>query len=293
VNPIVLYFASGEALYPGALLMLLLIAASPFLRTTWHFRTRNILAWFALIIMTMSSPPFPLAIGLAYIAVFAWWLFAWDKPIKTTGERGFRIVSTILLTSFTLTMPVLEFPHRKVPMINGSSADHLVVIGDSVSAGINPQIPPWPKVFEQITRTPVKNLAVPGAGVNDGPLMVQGVTPNDHLILVELGGNDVIMNGPADSFERQLDSTLARLAAPDRTIVMLELPLLPYKTAYGEIQRRLAAKYHVWLIPKRKFIEVIRGADATSDGIHLAPEGTRRMASLIADVLRPLLRTYN
>jgi len=70
---------------------------------------------------------------------------------------------------------------------------------------------------------------------------------------------------------------------------MFELPLIPHKVAYGRIQRRLAAKYHVWLVPKRKFIEVIRGADATSDGIHLAPEGARRMAALVADVLAPVL----
>ena len=70
---------------------------------------------------------------------------------------------------------------------------------------------------------------------------------------------------------------------------MFELPLLPYKTNFGQIQRRLAAKHHVWLIPKRKLIEVIRGADATSDGIHLAPEGARRMAALVAEILKPVL----
>jgi len=38
-------------------------------------------------------------------------------------------------------------------------------------------------------------------------------------------------------------------------VVMFELPLFPHMIAYGRIQRGLAAKYEVWLIPKRFFAE--------------------------------------
>jgi lysophospholipase L1-like esterase len=61
--------------------------------------------------------------------------------------------------------------------------------------------------------------------------------------------------------------------------------------AYGRIQRGLAAKYGVWLIPKRFFAEVIGGANATSDGLHLSNEGTRRMAALVALALSPVLKS--
>jgi lysophospholipase L1-like esterase len=71
---------------------------------------------------------------------------------------------------------------------------------------------------------------------------------------------------------------------------MFELPLLPHKIAYGQIQRRLAAKYGVWLIPKRYFTDVIGGANATSDGLHLSEIGSRRMAALVAQALLPVLK---
>jgi lysophospholipase L1-like esterase len=70
---------------------------------------------------------------------------------------------------------------------------------------------------------------------------------------------------------------------------MFELPLLPNVIQYGQIQRRLAANYGVWLIPKRYFVGVISGANATSDGLHLSETGTRRMAALVAGVLSPVL----
>lgn len=176
-----------------------------------------------------------------------------------------------------------------MPAVTGPSCDHLVVIGDSISAGIDPSTPSWPKVFQQATGIPVKNLALAGAQVNEGPYMAGKVDPADRVVLIELGGNDLLANVPANTFERFLDQTLSKIASRDRTLVMFELPLLPHKTAYGEVQRRLADKYHVWLIPKRQFIAVISGANATSDGIHLAPEGTRRMAGVISEVLGPVL----
>jgi hypothetical protein len=61
--------------------------------------------------------------------------------------------------------------------------------------------------------------------------------------------------------------------------------------AWDRIQRGLAAEYGVWLIPKRFFVEVIGGANATSDGLYLSDEGTRRMSALIAQALLPVLKS--
>jgi acyl-CoA thioesterase I len=72
---------------------------------------------------------------------------------------------------------------------------------------------------------------------------------------------------------------------------MFELPLLPDRIAYGRIQRRLALKYGVSLIPKRYFTDVIAGREATSDGLHLTYLGADRMAAVVAQVLLPVLKT--
>ncbi len=69
------------------------------------------------------------------------------------------------------------------------------------------------------------------------------------------------------------------------------MPLLPNKIGYGQVQRRLAAKYRISLIPKRYFIDVISGANATSDGLHPSDTGARRMAALVAQALSPVLKS--
>ncbi len=138
-------------------------------------------------------------------------------------------------------------------------------------------------------RIAVRNLSR-GATAADGIAMANQVTSDDHIVLVEIGGNDLIAGLPSDQFAKSLDSMLSKLASKERTVVMMELPLLPYRIGYGRVQRQLASKYGVWLIPKRYLVQVISGSSATSDGLHLSGEGSRRMATLVARVLSPVLK---
>ena len=121
--------------------------------------------------------------------------------------------------------------------------------------------------------------------------MAAQITPGDHLVLIEIGGNDLLSGVSSAEFGRNLELLLSKLAVPGRTMVMFELPLLPNAIAYGRIQRRLASNYGVWLIPKHYFVEVIGGANATLDGLHLSQNGARQMALLMAKVLSPMLKS--
>ena len=63
---------------------------------------------------------------------------------------------------------------------------------------------------------------------------------------------------------------------------MLELPIIPGRWAYGGIQRRLADKHRVTLIPKRLLAGVIFETENTLDGIHLSAKGHRAMVEELA-----------
>src|SRR3954470_2980762 len=230
MNNVALYFASGESLYPGAALLLLAIAISPFLRTGWGTRARNIVCWLALCLMVIASVPLSPILAALFLLSFVVWMAVVNKPVQNRFTRALRILTSVGLAVFTLCIVTIELSHRKMPVISGAPSDHLVVIGDSISAGIDPAVPAWPKVFQQNTGIPVKNLALPGAQVNEGPFMAGKVTAEDRAIVIELGGNDLLSNVPAERFERFLNATLAQLASTDRTLVMFELPLLPHKT---------------------------------------------------------------
>jgi len=289
MNPIVLYFASGESLYSGAALLLLLVALAPFTRNRWLARLHILGVWIGLALMVMACPPFPWWIDALFFIALAAWLFV-SRPRVTVSPRfrTLRAGLTMLFVMWLLVLPMLEFPRRNCPAFSGPRADHLVVIGDSLSAGID-QAPPWPKLLEATTGTHVINLSQAGSETSDGLNMARKLTPADTLVLLEIGSNDLLSGVPTAEFEHRLNALLAACVVPGRTVIMFELPLLPHRIGYGRVQRALAEKYNVSLIPKRFLVQVLAGADATSDGLHLAPHGAQHMAAIAITLLKPVL----
>lgn len=286
-----LYFASGESLYLGAALLLLAVVAPELLKRAWVFRLRNLVAWIGLILMVMACPPFPPVVDLTFVAVFVLWFITSNQASPSRAAMKLRWGSTLVLTALLLFLPAIELSHRRMPKITGGSSDHLVVIGDSISSGIDPHVQAWPLVLQQTCGVEVRNLARPGAQVSEGLLIARGLRDEDHLVVIEIGGNDLLTGVPSDDYGKALDALLSKIATPNRTILMFELPLLPNKIAYGQIQRRLGKKYGVWLIPKKYFAEVIGDANATTDGLHLSASGAQGMAALVAQVLSPRLKS--
>jgi acyl-CoA thioesterase-1 len=290
MNPVLLYFVSGDSFYAGACLLFGAVVLTEYLKRTWLSRLRNLAAWLGLAMMVMACPPFSPTLDAIFVAAFVLWFAAANKWLPWAGIK-WRLWNGVVLTIVVLTLTVLELSHRRLPAIVGAPSDHLVVIGDSISSGIDPRVPAWPLLLQQSTNVTVRNLSRPGAEMAEANDMAAGVTSEDRLVLIEVGGNDLLSGVPSVVFEKSLDAMLSRLVMPGRTIVMFELPLLPHEIAYGRIQRHLSEKYSVWLIPKRFFVEVIGGANATSDGLHLSEAGAHHMATLVATVLAPLLKT--
>jgi len=249
-----------------------------------------LLAWVGLALMIMASPPFSLMVSLLFFAVFAVWFITSNQSSVSQTTVRLQMGASILLAASLLILTILEFSHRKMPRITGNASDHLVVIGDSISSGIDPHVAAWPLGFQQTCGVPVRNLARPGAQVSEGLLIAGDLTADDHLVLIEIGGNDLLMGVSADDYSKALDALLSKVTAPNRTVVMFELPLLPTKIAYGQIQRRFGAKY-VPLIPKRYFAQVLVDASATTDGLHLSASGARRLAPRVAQALSPVLKS--
>src|SRR5712692_4767305 len=165
MNPVLLYFASGDSLYCGAVLLLLMVAISPYLTHRWLLRFRNLVTWLALTMIVLACPPFSWFVDATFLAAFLLWFIASNR---LAPPQILRLTASAILVILLLVLPVMEFSHRGIPEIAGTPSDHLVVIGDSISSGLDPRVPPWPIVMEQMTGVPVKNLAQPGATVKIG-----------------------------------------------------------------------------------------------------------------------------
>jgi hypothetical protein len=184
-------------------------------------------AWLALTMIVMACPPFEWIVDLILLAAFALWFIASNHAGATRTWIGLRRGSTIVLVVLLLVLTAAEFSHRTMPVIAGKPSDHLIVIGDSISSGIDPRIPAWPLVLQQTSGVSVRNLARPRAQSREELAMAEKLTPEDRVVLVGIGGNDLLMGVPSDEFGRSLEALLSKVTAPGRTVVMFELPLLP------------------------------------------------------------------
>lgn len=236
--------------------------------------------------LVMAAPPFSWWEAVTFFIVFALWYFAWNFSI---AKPLLKHASAVMIVALVFCAVAIEYPHRVLPKIFGPVGDHIVVIGDSISAGLNPGIS-WPIALEQTKGISVRNLARVGATAIDAAAMAKNVRPDDKLVLIEIGGNDMISGRSSAEFSELLEATLIKISSPQRAVAMMELPLLPYRMGYGRVQRRLAAKYGVWLVPKRYFVRVLAGSNATSDGLHLTANGARAMAELVARVFESVLK---
>jgi acyl-CoA thioesterase-1 len=299
----VLYlFGSGQALFLGAGMILAAVALLP-RAGGWKSASLAMLARLGLVLAILSAVPLSYWLyGLA-IGVTAAWLWRERKrgreslpkgdsakmvglcSAKTEGPLWLRR-ATILIW---LGIIALELPHQFPPRLPPLGNPPLWIVGDSITAGLGSRDKTWPDLLPESIE--VHNLARPGATTAMALQSQASQLPTGGLVLIEIGGNDLLLEGGSSrQFERDLDQLLAKISAPQRTLVMFELPLPPLCNEYGRIQRRLAARHGVHLIPKRIFISVLAGGGATLDTIHLSSAGHQQMADEVWNVIGPAYR---
>jgi 4-amino-4-deoxy-L-arabinose transferase-like glycosyltransferase len=87
MNPVFLYFASGDSLYTGAGLLLLAVVISRYLRERRWLRLRNLAAWLGLALMVMACPPFSWVVDAIILAAFSLWLIAANQWLGWSGTE--------------------------------------------------------------------------------------------------------------------------------------------------------------------------------------------------------------
>lgn len=286
----VMYIASGLTYLPGVLLVGG-VGALPLAKS----RGLRLAKWLALILglafVATATVPAPLWLftfgGAGVVACFATEL----APGGRLKRRAHAIARVALGLSATAAI-ALELPHQLGGQMRSGGSRTVAVIGDSLSAGLNPGDMPWPALLARDHDVAVRNLAVAGAtsagGRHQADQLARADRPEsrDELVVVFIGGNDLIARRPIAEFEADLDYILDVARRNGRPVAMVELPLVPGFAAYGATQRRLAARHGVTLIPRWKLALILAREDATVDGIHLTPAGAAAVEGMIWNAIR-------
>ncbi len=279
ISQFVWFCASGKAFFPGVGLLILAAIIPSSKRFTLLNLIRYVFIVLGIILIFLSATPISEWFYILWAVTFLAFIFAVVRSSKDAKKTYWPRIVFVCICVLALAIELPFHFGTKIFLLNPVK---LYVIGDSVSAGIGGRGEvTWPVIFGDKYGVDVTNLSV--AGATAGSILTQTAKINDSnaVVLLEIGGNDLLSMTPKRVFEQNLRSLLQNVVKPGRCVIMFELPLAPWHTGYGRIQRRLAAEFKVTLIPKSFLADVFGTKGATVDLAHLTPEGHKIMADKV------------
>ena len=277
------HVASGHAYFSGLALISVAVAIASF-RAKMAWRPVGALLLVGVLLVAISATPAPWFVTLLLVLAIVAWLIAESRRV-TLPPRRLRLARIAAALSIVVAI-ALETPYHLRPRLEPQAGARLAVIGDSVTAGIGEnEAVTWPQLVARSHSIEVNDVSEMGATVKSAQKQADRLDADDTIVVLEIGGNDLLGETSVKDFATELERLLRRVCVPGRTVVMFELPLPPSFNAYGRIQRRLAGQYRVELIPKRVLMSVLTGPGATLDTIHLSQAGHDRFAEAVWRVI--------
>lgn len=177
----------------------------------------------------------------------------------------------------------------KLPTLPALGASDVVVaFGDSLTYGTGAkEEESYPAVLGQLINRQVVRAGVPGE-VTAQALQRLPQVLDEHrprLVIVCLGGNDMLRRTNLEQTQANLRAMLTALKARGIAAVLIGVPrpalLAGAPEFYEELAKEFAIPYEGGIIK-----DVLYSADTKSDPIHPNAKGYRRMAEAIAELLR-------
>jgi acyl-CoA thioesterase-1 len=276
LNWLVFHIVSGQAFFTGIAMVIGAAFVSMCRSTACSKRLTALFGAIGVLAIVTSSTAIPYGYYGAAGAVMLVWMLA-------IGRRsGCRWAASGVIAVW-IGAACAEAPYHFVPPLRPVSQRSITVIGDSISAGMGAgdKAETWPRILARTRQVEVDDISHPGETAASALKRVQQHRIRSPVVVLEIGGNDLLGATSAARFADDLDALLTHLSAPDRQIVMFELPLPPFYHEYGRVQRTAASKHKVVLVPKRVLLSILAGEGATLDTIHLTQAGHQAMADRV------------
>lgn len=166
--------------------------------------------------------------------------------------------------------------------------DVVLAFGDSLTygTGAKPE-ESYPAVLAQLTGRNVVRAGVPGEQTAGGLQRLPGVLDEHRprLVIVCLGGNDMLRKGAPQNIENNLREMLRAIKSRGMDAMLVGVPAPGLITSAPEFYEKLAREFG---IPYEGKIvtSVLYRPELKSDPIHPNADGYRKMAVAIAELLR-------
>jgi lysophospholipase L1-like esterase len=164
----------------------------------------------------------------------------------------------------------------------------ILAFGDSLTYGVGaPEDQSYPATLEKLIHRKVINAGIPGLETAEADiLLIQKIdSENPNLIILCLGGNDMLRRRNKEKVAQNLQKMIEAAVARKIDVILVGVPNPDWGLNSPGFYKDLAKKYNIPLeneiLPKLE-----RNNQYKSDPIHLNAKGYQMMADSIATLLK-------
>jgi acyl-CoA thioesterase-1 len=197
---------------------------------------------------------------------------------KAVRRMALALVVAWVAGSCRAHVPNLDSPGRTI-----------VCLGDSITAGVGAGAgESYPERLAARLGVPVVNAGVPGDTASAGLARLEGVLRQEPwLVIVELGGNDLLRQVPMERTEQAMRQIVERLLQARVVPLLVEIHG-PFGGRYRDLFDRLADEYEVPVV-EDALPDILADARLKSDNIHPNAAGYARLAEAVYEEVEPLV----
>ncbi|MDP2109622.1 MAG: arylesterase [Thiobacillus sp.] len=197
-----------------------------------------------------------------------------------------RLIQNALLVFFALFL--LAACDRVPTLPKLDSHDVIVAFGDSLTHGTGASADTaYPAVLASLTGLAVINAGVPGDTTSSGLARLPAVLEEHRprLVLLCLGGNDMLRKQPESATENNLRLLVQTIRASGADVVLIGVPAPKLFGGAPDFYARIAEDMGLPL-EQDIFSDVLKDNRLKSDPIHANDAGYRVVAERLAEFLR-------
>ena len=188
---------------------------------------------------------------------------------------------------FILIFTLIFYPRHK-NVVN--SAGPVVFFGNSITAGQGAGAgEDFPSLIGKGLNVPIVNSGVKGNTTAGALLRINEdvLSKNPSIVVIELGGNDLLEHVDIEVTRRNFDLILAKVKPTGAKIVILGVKFFLFQQKYETDWRTLAKKYNATFVPD--ILEgVITDQSLKFDDIHPNAKGYQKIAEKLTPIIAPL-----